>query len=121
MEGSGWRVDIRAGRRLPHPSPTFRPSLCLLPWVPSLAEKLPHENFQAPPRSRLQRPAAVCRGGAGCVAAVKRLEHYANAAGFVLFLVALVSLLAYAEGRLAVAGMLSLLVILVSMLFLVKR
>ena len=46
------------------------------------------------------------------MAAMKRLEHYVNAAGFTLFLVALVSLLSYAEGRYAVAGMLSLLVIL---------
>ena len=43
---------------------------------------------------------------------MKRVEHYVNAAGLLLTAVALVSLLAYAEGRLAVAGMLSLLVIL---------
>ena len=49
------------------------------------------------------------------------MERYANDAGAVLAAMALVSLLAYARGSLAVAGMLSLLVILAGLFIIVRR
>jgi len=54
---------------------------------------------------------------------MSHLEPYVNLAGFLLFLVSLAALLAYADGGLAFAGALSLLVILTGALvtFLVRR
>ena len=54
---------------------------------------------------------------------MNNVDTYVNLAGFLLFLLSLAALLAYADGGLAVAGLLSLLVILAGTLvtFLVRK
>lgn len=54
---------------------------------------------------------------------MNNVDTYVNLAGFLLFVLSLLALLAYADGGLAFAGALSLLVILTGMLvtFLVRR